>query len=376
MHPTTTAPQAAAWASPAGHHPAIFPCMNAITFHDIETLAFEQVPDPVLVDSSDAIVRVRAAGICGSDLHPYFGRERGLDPGTVMGHEFLGEVVEVGSDVGRFKVGDVVVAPFSTSCGRCFYCRMGLTARCAQGQLFGWVQAGRGLHGAQAELVRVPLADGTLVAVPEGLDDAVALLAGDILSTAAFGADLAGVAEGDVVVVVGCGPVGLLAILASKARGAREVVAVDRVPSRLEVARRFGATPADFAAGDPLALVRERTGGRGADAAIEAVGAPEATRLAADLLRLGGSLAAVGVHTEPHLALSPGEIYDRNLRYASGRCPARHYMEASLAVAARDQALIATLISHRLPLSQGVDAYARFAAREEGWTKVVLHPDA
>lgn len=253
---------------------------------------------------------------------------------------------------------------------------MGLTARCAQGQLFGWVQAGRGLHGAQAELVRVPLADGTLVAVPEGLDDAVALLAGDILSTAAFGADLAGVAEGDVVVVVGCGPVGLLAILASKARGAREVVAVDRVPSRLEVARRFGATPADFAAGDPLALVRERTGGRGADAAIEAVGAPEATRLAADLLRLGGSLAAVGVHTEPHLALSPGEIYDRNLRYASGRCPARHYMEASLAVAARDQALIATLISHRLPLSQGVDAYARFAAREEGWTKVVLHPDA
>lgn len=350
--------------------------MNAITFHDIETLAFEQVPDPVLVDSSDAIVRVRAAGICGSDLHPYFGRERGLDPGTVMGHEFLGEVVEVGSDVGRFKVGDVVVAPFSTSCGRCFYCRMGLTARCAQGQLFGWVQAGRGLHGAQAELVRVPLADGTLVAVPEGLDDAVALLAGDILSTAAFGADLAGVAEGDVVVVVGCGPVGLLAILASKARGAREVVAVDRVPSRLEVARRFGATPADFAAGDPLALVRERTGGRGADAAIEAVGAPEATRLAADLLRLGGSLAAVGVHTEPHLALSPGEIYDRNLRYASGRCPARHYMEASLAVAARDQALIATLISHRLPLSQGVDAYARFAAREEGWTKVVLHPDA
>lgn len=350
--------------------------MNAITFQDIETLVFEQVPDPVLQAPSDAIVRVRAAGICGSDLHPYFGRERGLDPGTVMGHEFLGEVVEVGTDVRRFEVGDVVVAPFSTSCGACFYCRSGLTARCEHGQLFGWVQDGRGLHGAQAELVRVPLADGTLVSVPDGLDDDVALLAGDILSTAAFGADLAGVAAGDVVVVVGCGPVGLLAILAAKARGAREVVAVDRVPSRLEVARRFGATPADFATGDPLAVVRDRTEGRGADAAIEAVGAPEATRLAADLLRLGGSLAAVGVHTEPHLALSPGEIYDRNLRYASGRCPARHYMEASLAVAARDQDLIGTLISHRLPLSEGVDAYARFAAREEGWTKVVLRPDA
>jgi len=167
--------------------------MNAITFHDLETLVFEEVDDPVLEAPSDALVRVRAAGICGSDLHPYFGRERGLDPGTVMGHEFLGEVVEVGSDVTRFGAGDRVVAPFSTSCGVCFYCRTGLTARCAEGQLFGWVQQGRGLQGAQAELVRVPLADGTLVGVPEGMDDAVALLAGDILSTAAFAADLAGV---------------------------------------------------------------------------------------------------------------------------------------------------------------------------------------
>jgi threonine dehydrogenase-like Zn-dependent dehydrogenase len=348
--------------------------MNAITFHDVETLAFEQVPDPILAAPSDVIVRVRAAGICGSDLHPYFGRERGLDAGTVMGHELLGEVVEAGADVTGVRVGDVVVAPFSTSCGACFYCRSGLTARCEVGELFGWVQDGRGLQGAQAELVRVPLADGTLVRVPDGLDDGVALLAGDILSTAAFGADLAGVGPDDLVVVVGCGPVGLLAIRAALERGAREVVAVDRVASRLAVAERFGATPADFEAGDPLAVVRERSGGRGADAAIEAVGTADATRLAADLLRLGGSLAAVGVHTEPHLALPPGEIYDRNLRYASGRCPARHYMEASLTLAARDEALLATLISHRLPLSEGVDAYARFAAREAGWTKVVLRP--
>lgn len=348
--------------------------MNAITFHDIETLAYEAVPDAGLLEPTDALVRVTAAGICGSDLHPYFGRERGLDPGTVMGHELLGEIVEVGSDVHAFRVGDRVVAPFTTSCGSCFYCRMGLTARCERGQLFGWVQGGRGLQGAQAELVRVSLADGTLVAVPEGLDDAVALLAGDILSTAAFGADLAGVEAGDLVVVVGCGPVGLLAIRAALARGAREVVAVDRVPSRLAVAERFGATAADFATGDPATVVGDRSEGRGADAAIEAVGSPEATRLAADLLRLGGSLAAVGVHTEPHLALAPGEIYDRNLRYASGRCPARHYMPASLEMAVRDEALLTTLISHRLPLAEGVEAYRRFAAREDGWTKVVLMP--
>jgi threonine dehydrogenase-like Zn-dependent dehydrogenase len=348
--------------------------MNAITFQDVERLSFDRVPDPVLQAPTDAIVRVRAAGICGSDLHPYFGRERGLDPGTIMGHEFLGEIVEIGSDVEGFRAGDVVVAPFSTSCGSCYYCGVGLTARCTHGALFGWVQEGKGLHGAQAEFVRVPLAQGTLVHVPDGMDHAVALLAGDILSTAAFGADLAGVRPGDLVVVVGCGPVGLLAVRAALARGARAVVAVDRVPSRLAVAERFGATPADFAAGDPLALVRDHSEGRGADAAIEAVGSPEATRLAADLLRLGGSLAAVGVHTEPHLALAPAEIYDRNLRYASGRCPARHYMPESLEMAARDEPLLATLVSHRLPLSDGVDAYRSFAAREAGWTKVVLHP--
>jgi len=176
------------------------------------------------------------------------------------------------------------------------------------------------------------------------------------------------------VAIVGCGPVGLLAIRAALALGAREVVAVDMVASRLEVARRFGATPVNVATEDPVALARERSGGRGADRAVEVVGSPEATRLAADLLRLGGSLAALGVHTEPHLALAPAEIYDRNLRYAAGRCPARHYMPASLEWAVRDQALIATLISHRLPLKEGVAAYKRFAAREEGWIKVVLLP--
>jgi len=126
-------------------------------------LAYESVPDPEIVETSDVIVRTRAAGLCGSDLHPYFGRERGIEPGTVMGHEVVGEVVEVGADVRSLSVGDRVVAPFTTSCGVCFYCRTGLTARCEQGQLFGWIQDGAGLHGCQAEAVRVPLADGTLV---------------------------------------------------------------------------------------------------------------------------------------------------------------------------------------------------------------------
>ena len=359
--------------------------MRAITFQAVETLAYQNVPDPTVDAPTDVVVAVTAAGVCGSDLHPYFGREVGLDRGTVMGHEFVGRVAEVGSAVTTLETGDRVVAPFTTSCGACFHCRSGLTARCERGELFGWVEDGVGLHGGQAERVRVPLADTTLVPVPEALpDDAVALLAGDILSTALFGADLAGVVEGDLVAVVGCGPVGLLAVRAVLERGAREVVAVDRVPARLELAERFGATPAPLGGGGdeavarssagPLAVVRDRSLGRGADRVIEAVGSPEATRTAADLVRTGGSLAALGVHTEPHLAIPPGEIYDRNLRYAGGRCPARHYLPEALSLARRDAELLTGLISHRLPLSDGVEAYRMFAERRGGCTKVVLTP--
>jgi threonine dehydrogenase-like Zn-dependent dehydrogenase len=347
--------------------------MQAITFIDIEVLEYGAVADPVIVDDSDVIVEVDTAGICGSDLHPYLGRERGIDRGTIMGHEFVGRVVEVGRGVRAFRRGDRVVAPFTTSCGACASCDIGLTSRCVRGQLFGWVENGRGLHGAQAELVRVPLADTTLVAVPDALgDDALALLAGDVLSTAMFAAELADVRAGDVVAVVGCGPVGLLAVRAALAREAREVFALDTVASRLALAERFGATPVRIGAADATASVREHTDGRGVDRVIEAVGSPDATRSAADLLRPGGVLAAVGVHTEPHLALSPGEMYDRNLTYAAGRCPARRMLPAALDMAQRDASLLVEMISHRLPLSEGVDAYRRVATREEGWAKVVL----
>jgi threonine dehydrogenase-like Zn-dependent dehydrogenase len=390
--------------------------MQAIIFEDVETLSLATVAEPVIVDAGDVIVQVHAAGICGSDLHPYLGRERGLDRGTIMGHELVGRIVEVGGDVRTFRRGDRVVAPFTTSCGACPACESGLTSRCVRGQLFGWVENGRGLHGAQAELVRVPLADTTLVRVPDALlDDGLALLAGDVLSTALFAAELADVRAGDAVAIVGCGPVGLLAVRAALARGAREVFALDAVASRLAIAERFGATPVRIgdadgigeadgigdagvgsgAAGgtgptraaddaiafgarreigdaDAITFVRARTGGLGVDRVIEAVGSAQATRSAADLLRPGGTVAAVGVHTELHLALSPGEIYDRNLTYAAGRCPARRMLPAALELAQRDAGLLGELISHRLPLSAGVEAYRRLAAREEGWAKVVL----
>jgi threonine dehydrogenase-like Zn-dependent dehydrogenase len=364
--------------------------MNALTFHGVENVVFESVPDPALQEPRDAIVRVEVAGLCGSDLHPYFGREAGIDRGTVLGHEFVGEIVEMEDEARRrldadggdaaFGPGDRVVAPFTSNCGTCVYCRVGLTARCQRGQLFGWRERGRGLHGGQAQFVRVPFADSTLVQVPPQLEDAgLAILAGDILSTALFGVELAAIRDDDVVAVVGCGPVGLLAIRAALRVGARAVIAVDHVETRLAAAERFGAVPAPapLGTGDPfeaLAIVHERTDGVGADAAIEAAGTPRATHTAAALLRAGGRLAAVAVHSEPNLGLSPAELYDRNLTYAAGRCPARRLLPSALQFASIEYELLQSLISHRLPLSEGPEAYRRFGAREPGWLKVLLTP--
>lgn len=348
--------------------------MKALIFEDIRRIACATVPDPTLLEPGDAIIRVRAAAVCGSDLHVYRGLETGLDAGTVMGHELAGEVVEAGPGVTRFRPGDLVVSPFTTSCGDCFYCRLGLTARCVRGQLFGWVEKGRGLHGVQAEYVRVPLADSTLVAVPESTPPEEALFAGDILATGWFGAESAGAGPGKSVAVVGCGPVGLMAVISARELGAERVFAVDALPDRLALAARWGAEPVDFQAEDPIGRIRDETGGRGADSVVEAVGTPQASRLAFGLVRPGGTIAAVGVHVEPHLAFAPGEAYDKNLTYRAGRCPARAYMDRLLPLVSSGKYDLGTLISHRLPLDQGPDGYDLFDRRVPGCTKVVLLP--
>lgn len=345
--------------------------MRALVYRGVESLAYETVPDPAIAAPGDAVVRVEAAGLCGSDLHVYHGRET-PDAGTVMGHELAGEVVEVGPGVRGLVPGDRVVAPFTTSCGECFYCRGGLTARCERGELFGWVEGGRGLHGAQAEHVRVPLAETTLVKVPAGLAAELALLAGDVLATGFYGAERAGAAPGATVAVIGCGAVGACAAIAARELGAGRVFAIDPVSERRELAGRFGAEPLDPA--EAVAAVREATGGRGADAAVEAVGTPAATRLAVELVRPGGTISALGVHHEPALALSPAETYDKNLTYRSGRCPARHYLPRLLDLLATGRVDPAPLISHRLPLDRGAEAYALFASRGGGITKAVLMP--
>jgi threonine dehydrogenase-like Zn-dependent dehydrogenase len=304
--------------------------VKALVFVEERTVRFESVPTPVLEAPTDVLVEIRLAAVCGSDLHPYHGRERGLDPGTVMGHEMVGAVVETGASVTTLKPGDRVACPFTTSCGRCFYCSRGLTSRCPSGQLFGWVERGRGLQGTQAQHVRVPLAESTLLKLPDSVSDEDGLLLGDVLPTGFYCAELAGADDSGVFVVIGCGPVGLMAVAAARHLGAKRLVAVDSVPERLG--------------------------------------------LAVDLVRPGGVVASVGVHTEAHFAFAPAEAYDRNLTYRTGRCPARHYMERLLPLVAEGRLAPSAVISHRMPLEDGPRAYALFDERRDGCTKVVLAP--
>jgi threonine dehydrogenase-like Zn-dependent dehydrogenase len=346
--------------------------MQALTFHHKHDIHFESIPDPDILAAGDAIVKVSHCAICGSDLHVYHAHEQGLDAGTAMGHEFCGEVVEVGTAVKNLKKGDRVMSPFTSSCGQCFYCKKGLTCRCEQGQLFGWVEKGKGLHGGQAEFVRVPLADGTLVKIPAGMSDELALLLGDILSTGYFCADQAGIRPDETQVVLGCGPVGLMSIWAAQKLGAERLYAIDQVPERLAEAERWGAIPINFAHTDPVALIREQTEGRGADAVLEAVGQERSNRLAFDLLRPGGIFSAVGVCTHEHTVFSPVEAYNKNLTYKIGRCPARFYLDKLLAAAQEDAILLSSVFTHRFKLSEGAKAYELFANKQDGCVKVIL----
>lgn len=345
--------------------------MRGICFEDVERVGVRNVADPRIEDPRDAVVRVKLAGLCGSDLHPFFGREVGLEPGTVMGHEFVGHVQQVGGAVRRLSVGDRVCAPFTTNCGECFYCQRGLTSRCVQGSLFGWRQNGKGLHGGQAEYVRVPLADATLMKLTDAISDEVALLIGDNLATGSYCADMLQIEPDGVYAVVGCGTVGLLAILSAFAMGARSIVAVDPNAERREIARQHGAIAvADDAAA--LEAVRQATDGRGADGVMELVGLPAAQRLAFDLLRPGGMLAVIGCHCTPGFAFSPTEAYDKNVTYRTGRCPARHYMPLLAAQLQTQPIDLGWCISHRFTIEDARDAYATFAYRRAGCVKAVI----
>jgi len=289
-----------------------------------------------------------------------------------MGHEFVGEVVEVGAAVQKFKKGDVVLNPFSTSCGHCHFCTIGLTCRCIHGQLYGWVEGDKGLHGVQAQYARVPQADGTLMIMPEAVSPKLGILLGDNLSTGYYCAAQAGVNAKGCYVVLGCGSVGLMTVVAAKMMGATQVYAVDSVASRLKKAASFGAIPLNYKTEDVVSLVREATEGRGADAVMEVVGSAAASRLAVDLVRAGGTVSTVGVHTDKTFSFSPIEAYDKNLTFKIGRAPARYYMEQLLGKLDRLTVDVESVITQEFALADGAKAYDLFVHDKEECIKAVL----
>src|SRR6187455_3547131 len=348
--------------------------MQALTFGRIEKIVYESVSEPKILEPTDAIVQITLSGICGSDLHVYHGRETGIDEGTVMGHEFVGTVIETGNAVKKFYKGSRVLSPFTTSCGACFYCRIGLTCRCVKGNLFGWVQSGHGLHGAQAQYIRVPMADTTLVSLSNDLSEEKGLLLGDIFSTGYFCAENADVNEKGTYVVIGCGPVGLMTIVAAKHLGAENLFAIDLSDERLQMAKKFGAMPINPLVTDARSTIWSATNDRGADAVMEVVGSPDALRLAMDLLRPGGTISSVGVHTAKNFSFSPGEAYDKNLVYKIGRCPAHYYAEKLLRTQVIQRYPVEKIITHHFTLNNGARAYDVFDKKLDNCIKAVLHP--
>ena len=346
--------------------------MKALTFQGKEKIHYTSIADPEVVAAGDAIVKVKICAICGSDLHVYHQREKGIDNGTAMGHEFVGEIVDIGRDVRVLQKGNMVMSPFTTSCGQCYYCRIGLTCRCIHSELFGWVEKGKGLQGGQAEYVRIPMAESTLVKIPEGISLEEGLLLGDVLSTGFFCAHQAEIKPGGTYVVIGCGPVGLMTILGTRELGAEKIFAVDTVPERFSMAKRFGAIPVDGNLDNITALLAETTDGRGADAVMEAVGDASAVNLAIGLVRAGGIISSVGVCNDDHLAFSPAEAYNKNLTYKIGRCPARFMMNQLIPMVQRKKYDITSIFSHRIMLSEGEGGYAMFSGKKDKCLKVLL----
>ena len=352
--------------------------MRGLVLEDVRRVVHRtDLPDPTVTVPTDVVVAVRRAGLCGSDLHPYEGREP-VRFGVVCGHEAVGEVVAAGTEVDGFAVGDRVLVPFTTSCGACGPCRRGLTARCVRGELFGFGPADDptvpALHGCQAQYVRVPLAGSTLVRVPADVDDTAAVLLTDNLPTGWCAVERAGVGAGDALAVVGLGAVGLCAVAVATATGAGPVLAVDPVAERRRAAARLGAevaTPEDAAA-----TMAALAPGDGAPAVVEAAGTTAAQRLACALVRPGGTLSVIAVQTGAGFGFTPVAAYDANLTVRFGRASVRAALDRVLPQVDDLVARLAQVVLTRpaLDLADGPDAYARFARRDADTVKVVFAP--
>jgi alcohol dehydrogenase len=344
--------------------------MKALVYHGPGQRSWDSVEDPKIVDPTDVIVRVDTTTICGTDLHILKGDLPETKPGTILGHEAVGTVAEVGAGVTTVAPGDRVLLSCVSACGRCRYCKAGRYGQCLGGG--GWI-FGYMINGVQAEYARVPFADNSVYKVPDELTDEQVLFLADILPTAYEVGVLNGmVSPGDLVAIVGAGPVGLAAILTAQLYTPGRIVAIDLADSRLEAARRFGAdTTINNGREDPIAAIMELTDGLGADVALEAVGVPQTFELAADLVRPGGRIANIGVHGKP-VTLHLEKLWTRDVTITTGLVDTFSIPQLMRLVASErlDPSLFAT---HRFPLGDAMAAYDVFAdAASTGALKVVL----
>jgi 2-desacetyl-2-hydroxyethyl bacteriochlorophyllide A dehydrogenase len=344
--------------------------MRAVTFQAPGEVAVQDVPEPELQRPDDAIVQIDASGICGSDLHIYHGRVP-VEPGFTIGHEFVGTVLAAGPEFERAAAGERVLGCFHTACATCAPCIRGDYHRCAHGRTFGHGSKLGDLQGAQAERLLVPRANLTLRRVPEGMSDDVALFAGDVLGTGYHAVAHAGLRSGDTAAVLGLGPVGLCAVQAARAAGATQVFAIDTVPDRLDMARRFGATPIHLTDEDPKRAIRAATDGIGVDVVVDAVGDPAPLALAISLVRDAGTVSGIGAYAgRGEVPLGLAWLKGVTLRLGLANVIA--HVDRVLAMVSAGLLDPAPLVTHHMPLDEAPAAYALYDRREA--LKIVLTP--
>jgi threonine dehydrogenase-like Zn-dependent dehydrogenase len=346
--------------------------MRGVVFDGVGRVRVTDLPDAELVAPGDAIVRITRSAICGSDLHLLHGKAP-MEPGEPLGHEAAGVVETLGDGVETVRIGERVAVAFNVACGHCWFCGNGQSALCDEDAIFGYGIFGGALPGAQAERLRVPNADVNLIGIPDEVGDDAAVFVGDVLATGFYGASLADTGPGDVVAVLGCGPVGFCTIEGLRVLGARTVYALDREPSRLAVAEAAGAIPVHVDERNPVTALAEATDGRGADVVIDAVGHPSAFEGAIDTVRRGGTVVVLGVYSSETIELQLGGFWSRALtvRFA-GLTPVHAWWGRAVEALRRGEVDPTPLISHRLSLEEAAEGYALFDRHEA--TKVVLTP--
>lgn len=389
--------------------------MKALTWHGKHDIRCESVPDPQIEAPRDAIIKVTACAICGSDLHIYNGVIPDMHGGDIIGHETMGEVVEVGPEAGDLKVGDRVVIPFTIACGECFFCKRGYHSACERSNrdrdkasklwgnspagLFGYSHLLGGYSGGQAEYLRVPYADFGPLKVPAGLTDEQVLFLSDIFPTGYMAADFCNIQPGDTIAIWGCGPVGQMAIRSCFMLGAERVIAIDTVPERLALAKQAGAEILNFRDEDIYDRIMQMTQGRGADSCIDAVGTeplassgfdavvdrikvatfmgtdrPHVLRQAIHCCRNFGTVSIVGVYGGFVDKIPMGSAINRGLTFRMAQTPVQSYLPKLLSLIEEGEIDPSFVITHRASLDDGPDLYKMFNDKQDGCIKVVLKP--